>query len=65
MSWIVQVFITASATLRLQVAKAFRKLQAAVIGLEQTAEMEQAAEQEVHTFVNVPVQRFPLFLSTR
>lgn len=60
-----QVFITASATLRLQVAKAFRKLQAAVIGLEQAADLEKAAEQEVHTFADVPAHLFPLFLSTR
>ncbi|KAK9827525.1 hypothetical protein WJX74_008224 [Apatococcus lobatus] len=60
-----QVFITASATLRLQVAKAFRKLQAAVIGLEQAAELEKAAEQEIHTLSDVPTRLFPLFLSTR
>ncbi|KAK9842411.1 hypothetical protein WJX84_005751 [Apatococcus fuscideae] len=60
-----QVFITASATLRLQVAKAFRKLQAAVVGLEQAAELEQAALREIHTFANVSARAFPLFLSTR
>ena len=61
----VQIFITASVTLRIQVAKAFRKLQAAVIGIAQADELEAASAREHPSFANIPDEAFPLFLSTR
>ncbi|KAK9854785.1 hypothetical protein WJX84_000152 [Apatococcus fuscideae] len=60
-----QIFITASVTLRVQVAKAFRKLQAAVIGIAQADELEAVSAREYPSFANVPDDAFPLFLSTR
>ncbi len=60
-----QIFITASATLRIQVAKNFRKLQAAVIGIQQADELEAASAREHPSFANVSEEAFPLFMSTR
>lgn len=61
-----QVFLTASATLREQVAASFRKLQTAAIGAVEARRLaEVAASTELHTLLDVPPECFPLFLSTR
>lgn len=63
---IFQVFLTASATLREQVASSFRKLQTAAIGAVEARRLaEVATSTELHTLSNVPPECFPLFLSTR
>lgn len=62
----VQVFLTASATLREQVALSFRKLQTASLGPEAAAATAAAvAAAELHTFKSVPPAVFPLFLTTK
>lgn len=62
----VQVFLTASATLREQVALSFRKLQTASLGPEAAAATAAAvAAAELHTFKSVPPVVFPLFLTTK
>jgi hypothetical protein len=61
-----QVFLTASATLREQVALSFRKLQTASLGPEAAAATAAAvAAAELHTFKSVPPAVFPLFLTTK
>ena len=61
-----QVFLTASATLREQVALSFRKLQTASLGPEAAAATATAvAAAELHTFKSVPPAVFPLFLTTK
>ncbi len=59
-----QVFLTASATLREQVAMSFRRLQAAAPNAPPAGAAEAAAA-ELHTFASVPGIAFPLFLSTK
>jgi len=59
-----QVFLTASATLREQVAMSFRRLQAAAPNAPPAGAAEAAAA-ELHTFARVPGAAFPLFLSTK
>ncbi len=62
----VQVFLTASATLREQVALPFPKLQTASLGPEAAAATAAAAAAaELHTFNAVPPVAFPLFLTTK
>ena len=61
-----QVFLTASATLRQQVAKAFRKLQANVLcDAEESKRLEELSKAEYHSLANVPAEAFPLFWTTR
>ncbi|KAK9819698.1 hypothetical protein WJX72_001361 [[Myrmecia] bisecta] len=60
-----QVFLTASATLREQVAKAFRKLQCATLGPQAASLADAAAQRELHTLANVPTEAFLLFLTTK
>ena len=62
-----QVFLTASATLREQVALSFRKLQAACLDAEGAARIAAAAAAaaDMHMLQNEPAAAFPLFLSTK
>ena len=56
--------MTASATLREQVALAFRRLQASVMGPAAAAQAAAAAAQaDIFTLRTVPPEAFPLFLS--
>ncbi|MEW5318036.1 MAG: hypothetical protein WDW38_009289 [Sanguina aurantia] len=59
------LFVTASATLRLEVAKAFRRLQAAVVPPEQLSRILSAAEATYHNFKDIPAEAFPLFLPAK
>ena len=60
-----QVFLTASATLREQVAQSFRKLQAAAVGPREAQRLADAsASPGMHTLRGLPPDAFPLFLST-
>lgn len=59
------VFVTASATLREQVARAFRRLQSAVLPAEEWEAVSAAAAAQYHTMRDVPDAAFPLFLSSR
>eukprot|EP00798_Chlamydomonas_sp_ICE-L_P021903 gene21903-28945_t len=73
------VFVTASATLKAQVAKAFRRLQAPVMAPDKYEEVLQApvmppdkyeevllaGNMTYHTLRDVPPEAFPLFLSSR
>ena len=61
-----QVFLTASATLRQQVAKAFRKLQANVLcDPEESQRLEELSRAEYHSLAGIPSDAFPLFWTTR
>ncbi|KXZ49100.1 hypothetical protein GPECTOR_23g31 [Gonium pectorale] len=59
------IFVTASATLRERVARAFRRLQSAVLPEEQYARVVALSNATYHTFRDVPSEAFPLFLSSR
>ncbi|KAG2432292.1 hypothetical protein HYH02_013015 [Chlamydomonas schloesseri] len=59
------VFVTASATLREQVARAFRKLQRAALRDHEWERASAAFSATYHTFKDVPPEAFPLFLSSR
>lgn len=56
------IFVTASATLRDQVMRAFRRLQAAVLSAEEAARRQGVASAAYHTFRAIPSDAFPLFL---
>eukprot|EP00878_Enallax_costatus_P024526 GHUV01026178.1.p1 GENE.GHUV01026178.1~~GHUV01026178.1.p1 ORF type:complete len:603 (+),score=181.38 GHUV01026178.1:514-2322(+) len=58
-----QLFVTASPTLKDQVAKQFRKLQAAVLSPEEMARVAAATAREYHSLSCIPDEAFPLFLS--
>ncbi|KAK9807285.1 hypothetical protein WJX73_007725 [Symbiochloris irregularis] len=61
-----QVFLTASATLRQQVAKAFRKLQANVLcDAEESLRLEELSRAEYHSLAGIPADAFPLFWTTK
>ena len=59
------LFVTASATLREQVARAFRRLQAAVVRGEEAAMRQRLSAATYHTFRGIPSEAFPLFLSAK
>jgi len=62
-----QVFLTASATLKEQVARAFRKLQTAALASSplELAECLEAANGEYATLNQIPDAAYPLFLTTK
>ncbi|GMH41224.1 hypothetical protein BSKO_09134 [Bryopsis sp. KO-2023] len=62
-----QVFLTASATLKEQVEKTFRKLQAAVLSKDQLQHVIDLGKNvyPFRPFRDIPSEAFPLFLTTR
>lgn len=60
-----QVFLTSSSTLREQVAKAFRRLQAPALGVPKAARLAALAAQDYPTLADMPSEAFPLFLTPR
>jgi hypothetical protein len=60
-----QVFVTASGTLRREVARSFAKMRRAVVPPEVADDLEAFAEQPLITLKDVPAEAFPLFLSQK
>ncbi|CAD7695958.1 unnamed protein product [Ostreobium quekettii] len=60
-----QIFVTASATLKDQVSRTFRKLQGAVLSAEEVRDLAELANGEYPTLSEIPSAAFPLFLTTR
>jgi len=60
-----QVFVTASATLKEQVSRTFRKLQAAVLSEKDLQELTKLVQSDYHVLRDIPENVFPLFLTTR
>lgn len=59
------IFVTASATLKEQVRKAFRRMQAAAMPPAEYRDAEAAGRATYHSMSDVPREAFPLFLSAR
>lgn len=60
-----QIFVTASGTLRREVARSFAKMRRAVVDPDKADELEALAERSFVTLKDVPAEAFPLFLSQK
>ncbi len=59
------IFVTASATLKESVKRAFRKMQMAAMSADEFREVEKASRVNHNSFKDLPAEAFPLFLTAR